>query len=818
MRTRCLKQAFTFATALAALTIIPGGAAATTESQSLLTQAYALTAKGDHTAAEATYRQLLQANPADGYPAYARYLARTGKTTATAQLLASPEFSAQPPLVRARTLVQAGERQKAIQALKQESDTSTHTLYAKTLLLVNQLNSLGETEQASRQLEQAVQSPRLTGADRRDLFQHLLRIGGPTHLAEVLPQLAETIVTSSTITYVQARTMFVDALTVLGVGDNYADFHSKLMERAATPALAWLFALSNLKKGDTDAAASALDSVTSTVLTPRQSAFILEEKARLYSQDSSKALPLYEELLKVTDDPNRIRLALAQQYFRQRDFAKVNRILDPIDMNALPEIEHQTALNMYLTSLGAAGAVQPLVEEFVTLTRDLPYEKTRDLSAAPFLMFSPDHVQPLRDALEQASKAPEASPNLFILQMALENQDDNTSGVLEALARYSRQQPENVDAAQELADALAAVAWQVTTENPTTSPPLEQLQPAGDAASKALWRVIRLRPYAPEPYSKLMALYTLYNQPEQARAVPLFLADRPNATAEEVHLAGYIYATNGMPELALPLYERALKQDNLPRYRINYAAALGRVGRVDEALAIYRDIIKAGVNGRQYTLGDLHSSALQLARRHGREKQHLDFLHGLLTDPDVAERKAFLLEEGQVLASAHLPNEALKFFDSYREEFPEDAAAATDLIVGTYAEMRQFDVARQILKDEIARTTAPEEVALLRNNFAIIYRVEGKVDEAVAEWQKLAADMPTQRTATAGLINAATLLTQSGQINRARELLKKYLALNTGDVTSEQVAREELAKLERLDVPAERLLDSAILEYGPGNP
>lgn len=818
MKNGCLKQVLSFVTALAALPSFSQLSAATTGSQPLLSRAYAATAKGDMAAADAAYRELLQANPADGYPAYVRFLTRTGQTTATAQVLATPAFAAQPPLVRARTLVQAGERRQAVQTLKADSGPTSQTLYAKTILLVNQLDRIGENDQAARELELAVQSPQLTGPDRRDLFQHLLKIGGPDRLGDVLPQLAETIVTSSTISYDHARAMFVDALTVLGMGDSYADFHARLMESAATPALAWLYALSNLKKGDNESAAAALDSVTSTALTPRQSAFILEEKARLQSHDPAQAIALYEQLLKVTDDPNRIRMALAQQYFRQRDFAKVNSILDPIDLKELPEIQYQTALNMYLTSLGAAGAVEPLIREFAELTQDLPYEKVRDLSAAPFLMISPDHIQPLRTALHQAAQSSDATPNLFILRMALENQDNNTSEVLSALEQYTSRKPDNVEAAEELADGLAAHAWQLATENPTTSPPLDQLQPAADAASKALWHVIRLRPYAPEPYSKLISLYNLYNQPEQARAVPLYLADRPNATAEEVHLAGYIFAINGMPELALPQYERALKQDKQPRYRINYAAALGRVGRVDEALTIYRDIIQNGVHGRQYNLGDLHSSALMLARRAGKEKQHLDFLYSLLENPNVVDRKAFLLDEGRVLAKAQLPNEALKFFHKYKEEFPEDAAAATDLIVGTYTETKQFDAARQILADEITKTTAPAEVALLRNNVAITYRLEGKVEAAVAEWQRLAADMPTQRTATTGLLNAATLLTQSGQLNQARSLLKKYLALNTGDVTGEQIAREELAKLERLDLPTAQILDSAIQEYGPDNP
>src|SRR5690606_28771403 len=64
------------------------------QSSAFLAQAYELTAKGDLNGAEAAYQQMIQVDPHQGYPAMARFLHRTGQTTATQNLLQSPGLAA----------------------------------------------------------------------------------------------------------------------------------------------------------------------------------------------------------------------------------------------------------------------------------------------------------------------------------------------------------------------------------------------------------------------------------------------------------------------------------------------------------------------------------------------------------------------------------------------------------------------------------------------------------------------------------------------------------------------------------------------------
>ncbi len=794
-------------------------ATGTPDSGQLLTKAYRQTAAGDFPAAEATYRQMVACCPDDGYPALARFLSRSGQTTAVETLLLhDPAFAAQSALTKARSFVSAGKKAEAIALLKADAG-STGSLYARVLLLSNQLEAIGEKDAAVSELERALTSSNISDADRRDLFMRLLHVGGPEHLAQMLPPLVDTVVTSTSIGYQETRALALDGLTALSMGSGYADFHARLEQGSkASPSQAWLYSLSCLKKGDDATALEVLDSLGTATLTPRQKAICLEELARLVALDTPRAISLYEQVIPVSDDPDRIRLYLAQQHFRAKNLSKVVEMLKPMDFKKLHEGDRQTALNLYLTSLGAVGPMPDLVSEFLRLSADLPYEKVRDISPSPFIMFSPDNLQALRTEVDKVTAETSGSENAFLLLMGLENQIGNEDGITRALETYAKGQPDDANAASELADALSAKAWKLVADNPETSPPLAELEHAGNAASHALWNAVRLRPYAPEPYTKLIALYKLYNQPEKAKEVPRFLADRPNATAEEVHLAAYIYATQGYPKLSIPLYERALKMQNEIRYRLNYAAALGRVKRYDDAMKIYRDVITNGVNGHQYHVHQVHSSALEIARRQGQEKQYLAFLNSLLTNPDVPDRDEFLMEEGKVLASAGLYQEALKFFYRYKEEFPENAITATDIIVSTYAAMKDFNTARRLLSEEIARTTKTEQLAFLKNNYALTYRLEGQVDAAVAEWQKLAAELPTEQTATRALLNAARALAQSGRISQARQFYNQFVHLNTGDVTGEQIARDELARLDRMEVPTDMLVQSAILEYGPENP
>ncbi len=786
------------------------------QSSALLAQAYELTAKGDLESAEAAYQQMIQVDPQQGYPAMVRFLHRTGQTTATQEVLQSPSLAAQPSITRARSYVNAQMQREAIDLLRSASHDSTGTVYQRTLLLSNQLETLGEKDSAAKEIEKALWAPELKDNDRRDLFARLVQLGGPDHLSKVLPLMIDTVVSSSSITYPHARSMALDGLMALSLGPGYAEFHSTLESTSKNSASrAWLFALSSIRKGDEVRAYETLDSMSKqTNLSPRERTFLLEELATQVALDTSRAISIYEELLPLTDSPERVRLYLAQQHFRSDDYAKSVEILRDLNFDKLDDADQQTALNLYLTSLGVTGPMTDLVTEFQRLTKDLPYTKVRDLSTAPFLRFLPANEEGLQAELEKAN-ANNESPNLFILEMAYQNHLGDQDGVAKALQKYVVSDPTNINAVEELADVLSSNAWNLIANNPQTSPPLSQLEKAANDASKALWDVIKLRPYAPDPYNKLISLYNLYEQPDKAREVPRYLADRPNATPDEIHLAAYIYATQGFPELSIPLYEKALSLQQDPRYRLNYAAALGRVGRVDDALEIYRDVIKNGVNGKQYHVHEVHLSALKLAEHHGKEREHVDFLLSLLDDPSVPDRKEFLLEEGKVLVAGHFYEEALKFFQKYQEEFPEDRREATDSIVSTHAEMKDFETARRILNDEMIRATTAEDLAFFRNNYALTFQLEGNVERAVMEWQKLAEELPSDHTAARGLLNAARALVEAGRPTQGRQLYEKYITMNVGDIYGEQLAREEIRRLDRMDIPASTLVDSAILEYGP---
>lgn len=798
---------------LAAAILAVAGSA--TASDNLMKEAIKATAQGDRERAAGLYRELLEQNPTEGYPAYVRFLARTGQTTAVASLLNDDAgFASQPAAVRARALVNAGHKQQAMEVLRAESSAGDASLFERTMLLSNLMEQLGERDEAARVLLEVIETPGLSASQQREMFERLLRVGDGAKLASVFPDLLDRLITSSDVSYPDLRELATAGLMELDNRNAANDFSASLRQTHQTsPTLTWLLALSSVNRGDSDFAMSILEGATSgTLASPAHGEVLLEELARMGGADSTRSIEIYEQLLPVARQPERIRFLLAQKYYLTRNFDKANALFKEMDWTRISGGERDGGVHFYTSSLAATAPMPEFVAGFVEMTSGYPYDRVWDYARGAFKYFSPDNMQALRTAVEDGATTA-GSANAWLLVAELERSLGHKEGAREALQKYVDARPDDLLAIEHLAELWVEHATRVATADPQTSPALDVQERVANGAARVLWSAVKLKPYAPEYYGQLISLYRLYNLPEKAREVPRVLAEREGATAEDFHMAGYIYAINGMADLAIPQYEKAIAASDEVRYRLNYAAALGRADRAKDGLEQYHRIIRHGMNGHQYRPADTNLSAMELAHRSGLEDFHVKFLLSLLNDNEAVQRDELLPVVGRVLVSHGETHEALQFFEKFKEEFPERANEATDMVINTYVARKEFETARRLLNEEIAATTDTDQLVLLRNNVALTYQIEGKTEQAVQEWTRLAGEFPASRQATASMVAAAQAAVQAGRLELGRKLYNDYLAMNTGDAATEQIAREELGKLSRSAVEPSSILDSALLEY-----
>jgi tetratricopeptide (TPR) repeat protein len=295
-----------------------------------------------------------------------------------------------------------------------------------------------------------------------------------------------------------------------------------------------------------------------------------------------------------------------------------------------------------------------------------------------------------------------------------------------------------------------------------------------------------------------MELYKFFGQPEKAQRVPQYLCSSTTAPAEALALAAYIYATNGMPEQALPLYERALKQEPAnAKIRLNYAGGLTRVGRFDDAEAIYQDLIQNGSDQHQYHTHELYAGAYELASQRGKIPQLIEFLQKLTGDKSVPQRDVFLIDAGKLLRSRGHAEESIAFFQQAARDFPERAEDAQEELVDTYIGLKQFDKAEQEVRAMQSASKDPATPLRVRYNLAMITAAKGDVDGAVAMWKQLAQENPRSKQSGRSLLAAAQTLRQANRPSDAVEILQKFLATGTGDVESEGTARQILELLQK---------------------
>lgn len=783
---------------LAGLVLISGlvGAAPNQETSSaLLQRAYRLTAQHKLNDAETLYHDLARTYPDAGYPALARFLARSGNTTAALQLVSSTETAALRPLIRARVAVAADLPRQAVVFLGQPQ--AGKDLYEAAVLLANTLEMLGRKAEIAPMLSLAVREPDLPPEARRDLFRKLARAGDAALMASTLPLVIDQLVTSSSMAYGDLRLIANDGLNVVAGLPAFNVLYNDLKDQSTTsPVCAWLLAVSDLKRGDGDAALAVLKRYIDRPITDRQKIILYEEAARLMKDDQATALKLYCDIIPIAPDPDRLRVVAAHLIFtRDRDYAKVCSFLDKVNPASLENGDLQRYSNLRIAAAAGKGGPSAAIDAYEQVAARLAYARKRELAEAPLTVLTEPRLQEeLRAQLEQRLKQTSASADLWILMMSTQNALQNPKGIAEALQAYCKAHPEDMGAVQELSDAAANLALGVGQGAGTTTAPGVIKQDV-DAAARELWEVVQRKPYEPESYGKLMQLYKSVGEVDKAVRVPDYLTS-DTADAEMVHLAAYICMQNGYPDRALPLYERALKAvPNQPRFRVNYAYALARVGRPEEAEKILRDLIRNGYNRHQFHVHEVYDSAFRIAQQQGKTDDFVAFLKALIPDESVPQHSQFLLDAGKTLVQRGKPDDGIQFFEALIKRYPDRKDEAGDAMIQASIARRDFAGAEKLIGERDPSTTDPRLIVDKRYNLGELRRAQGNTTAAIEMWSDLARQYPTQPLARRGMLQAAKLMADNGMPRKARKLLEQLLSMQTGDLDAELAAREMLAQL-----------------------
>ncbi|MCX7624866.1 MAG: tetratricopeptide repeat protein [Candidatus Sumerlaeaceae bacterium] len=764
---------------------------------SLVEDAMRFTARKDFHRATQLYERLLDVDPYSGFPLYARFLARTRQTTGIELLLSRPEFSAMPVLVRARTLMALGETTAAIAQLT--TATTPQESYAASVALYNLLREAGKNHEANEVLKKALADKNLDSIERLDLFTRYTRQATPSETADIFEQLVTDLLTHRRLDFPAMRQLATDTLASFDGRPSYAEFRRNIAERSTHSAIAaWIHSLQLQRRGDQELARAALEKALEIAhMTTATRAVVLEELAQLVATDTARAETLYRELLPLALNPDRVRLRLAGVLFKAKRYDDACRLIGEIDRTCLDEAEKKLAANMRLTALAKVKPAAEVVKAFEEEARGKSYTYLRELAEAPFALLpeTQDHLK-YREALQARLRETTAPPELLVLMMSTENQLRSQEAVVAALEAYTQYFPKEYEALNEYALAASQRAYSLVVGPHETTPSAELVSQAVDKAARALWQVIASRPYANQPYLRLIELYRAAGDPSKSRGVALSLLKHTSVTAEQVHLAAYLLDETGYTTDAIAVYRDAIaREPKNGRFKMNLANAFRKLGRYREAMDIYRDLFSHGSYGRQHHVHQLTEDAYDTAEKLGETAELLKFWRALANRDDVPQRDELLMQIGSLLVEKKRYAEGLEFLDIAEKLFPRLTEEIETLRAKAAAMQGDIESAKTIYLNRAKRTVSEEERIEVLLDLGRLFAGAGAFREAIAHWEKVASDFSTHPKAARGLLLAAQAELAQNNKTRARELVSRYLSRDRGDSDGEREAQELLAKL-----------------------
>ena len=795
-------------------TIVPSEEFLQEDVLELLRLANEATAAEDYQRARQIYEQLITVHPELGLARMARFL----------KLINSPEVDTfgdsllnredVPLVARAKALIAL---QKTLLAVKILEDAA-----AKNPLTLDESISLST---AYRRLNRFAESdslivsllPQATPADRTVLADHFFtRLGEPipTELTLLLPalDLGYTQLSNS----LPKNREFLDALLFsVQHGESYFTFRKQLMESRPIlgPVSLHLLYRLYLQEGLFDEAEALLAGADLDPSANSYHALLIQERIDYLVQSGrGEQADALRPLLPTNGDlsaGNRwetfVRLVIEGDFDRAKEAYPT-----PEEISANSSVPFLRALIIY-------SANQDDISSTLRYYHRLPSNTTRaqrvELHEKIFshLTDTVQHLmieQSIRELfafdsakrIELGFEGGHVNPMLWLLASEAALQTRLKPNEFEAWYQYVQARPDDLEELQALATQAQAIALELHAAPEEDlvkfQIPILERERFYNLAEQALQQLIRSQPYAPEPLQLLIQLYTGTEQPEKARAVPqLIAADTTNIRL--LKNAGLVLSLEGYPEDALTYYDKALTlAPGQPDIRTNRAAALTRLGRWDEAIAEYKDILENGFqgiswHGHEYVLR-LYSTAETL----GKIPEMEVYFEKVARDTSIPWR----LEICDNLAALYLKLGNLNAAENYARlilEETTDPELRLKVWEKLIAEARQSEPERvqsYLLEALEDLKSHPKEYGILTLSKARQLSDSGELEQALTMLVNLAT---THQTAEAyeAYFYAALICQQNGDTELARSYYQKFLETPSVNFLLRRTAEKELTTL-----------------------
>ncbi|MEQ8818977.1 MAG: tetratricopeptide repeat protein [Sumerlaeia bacterium] len=777
----------------------------------LIAEAIAKTAAGEREAAYALYREAADVDPESGIPALARFLTLTGQGEALDELFAALEESATTPTLRARSLAIAGRLDDAIALLRQAQPAGTDGLAAQsTALLARLLERRGEGSEAARLLQDALLETENLSAEQLLATPYMPL--ATAHANTLDPEPMTRAVGRALEAIAPDRLVAVEVIDpwirAVMARDDYFEIRGGILSaaRQAGPGGALLGTRLLMFEEDPQGAQEFLQPLAAKHRGARFWPVIAAERAVLLRSlgRAEEAQMFTLQAARAEQGVARARLLLdgARDAMAARDAAKALEILSEFPIGDLPGDEQVFAILVTLQAHARLEDLDGFTEFYAVHAAELNPEELLLIHDGVLdkIVESPFALEIEKAVRAQFAESPEdTEPKLWLLAAEAARRAGLKPNELEARYQYTRLKPEDTAALFQLGQESYALVMELATLDRE----ILEVLPEGEQekvtamAEKALTALVRVMPFAPEPQEWLMDVYKATDRPDMAAKVhELVTAQSDNSSI--LGNAAYVLATNGFPEEAMKLYEKALERDpDNGQIAMNRAANLTRLKRWDEAIAFHKDLLEHGWKGKQWHNHDQVLRLWKYSAHLGQEEEIRQYFRTVITKVPEHFRETLYGDLTSNFTQEGQPEEAEFYLRKFLPvtENPSIRVDAWTEVAKSYQKAGQWERADELLVEALTTMDDYQQGRIdLTMARARIWADEGRIEESVEQLRKL-AEKEGKAAALAYLIAGEIAEQQLNDRERAERFYRAFLDTKTTDF---QLRRRVEANLSRL--------------------
>ncbi len=534
---------------------------------------------------------------------------------------------------------------------------------------------------------------------------------------------------------------------------------------------------------------------------------VIEEKARTLDENglTTDALQVWRQLAETRPRDDRILLSLGRQSNKLGLHAESLETLDHITSRSLAEGFLPLYYALYFDNLARLGSYQRLVNKWVELGRFSDFSRMR-VAAGGILGSLPesDQHQALLIAIEDQIKFAHFDPPQILLLKAftLEELRDFDSYFQTAEEYLKHLTSFDEEAFRFFAEKAMARAVSMPPSPKGIEPDLTITNEAWlDMAERWIQVLSDKAPQIPDYHQNLLMIHRVRKREDSARRMIQNLEKGHERNADRLNIIALILARTGSAEEALPYYDRALAIKPMDvNIRLNRAGCLTRLGRFEEALDVYREVLSGKHSAKAYDPDDILSWAWGCHDLMGKKEQYADYIRGLKDNTLLSPNELFLTA-ASVLSSRGEFVQSAQLAADFIREYPDSAHVydAYARIGECLAMQEKFEEAIGIYKKcrERAGDDKTRIVDAEYNIGEMRYR-QGRKEEAISLWRELARQHPGDSGAHNALFRAGVIAEEElKKPDMAVEMYQSLKSLPGIDSNVQKAAEERIRDIKQ---------------------